>query len=51
MLTVAWYRFRATWHRQWPGYLTIVLLVGLLGGLAMAAIAGTRWDETGRDNS
>jgi hypothetical protein len=42
VLRVAWYRFRATFHDRWGGYLTIVLLVGLLGGLAMGAIAGAR---------
>ena len=42
VLRVAWYRFRATLHDRWGGYLTIVLLVGLLGGLAMGAIAGAR---------
>ena len=42
MLTVAWYRFRATFHRRWPGYLSLVLLIGLVGGLAMGAIAGAR---------
>src|SRR5271154_430226 len=39
---VAWYRFRATFRRQWSGYLAIVLLVGLVGGLAMGSIAGAR---------
>jgi hypothetical protein len=39
---VAWYRFRATFAASWFGYLTIVLLVGLLGGLAMGAVAGAR---------
>ena len=39
---VAWYRFRATFGRRWPGYATIILLVGLVGGLAMGSIAGAR---------
>src|ERR1700722_963713 len=39
---VAWYRFRATFHRRWGGYLAIVLLVGLVGGLAMGSIAAAR---------
>ena len=39
---VAWYRFRATFHDRWGGYLTVILLVGLLGGLAMGAVAGAR---------
>jgi FtsX-like permease family len=41
-LTLAWYRFRATFRHRWTGYLTIVLLVGLVGGVAMGAIAGAR---------
>src|SRR6185369_16499191 len=41
-LRVAWYRFRATFGRRWGGYLTITLLVGLVGGLALGAIAGAR---------
>ena len=39
---VAWYRFRTTFGRRWPGYLAIVLLVGLIGGTAMASIAAAR---------
>jgi hypothetical protein len=42
MIRVAWYRFRATFGRRWGGYLTVALLVGLVGGLAMGAIAGAR---------
>ena len=42
VLRVAWYRFRATFQHRWPGYLTVALLVGLLGGLSMGAIAGAR---------
>lgn len=42
VLRVAWYRFRATLHDRWGGYLTIVLLVGLLGGIAMGTIAAAR---------
>jgi FtsX-like permease family len=42
LLRVAFYRFRATFGRRWPGYATIVLLIGLVGGLAMGAIAGAR---------
>lgn len=39
---VAWYRFRATFGRQWAGYLSLVLLIGLLGGIAMGSVAGGR---------
>jgi hypothetical protein len=42
VLRVAWYRLRATWHDRWSGYLTIVVLVGLLGGLALGAMAAGR---------
>ena len=36
------YRCRATFRRRWSGYLTLVLLIGLVGGVAMAAVAGAR---------
>ena len=39
---VARYRFRATFGRQWGGLLAIVVLIGLLGGLAIGAVAGAR---------
>lgn len=42
VLGVALYRFRATFRRRWGGYLSIVLLVGLVGGLAMGSIAAAR---------
>ncbi len=42
LLRVAWYRFRATFGRRWPGYAALILLIGLVGGLAMGAIAGAR---------
>jgi hypothetical protein len=41
-LRVAWYRFVHTFRVRWTGYVTIVVLVGLLGGLSMASIAGAR---------
>jgi len=42
MLRVAWYRFRSTFGRRWGGLFAIVLLVGLVGGLALGAFAGAR---------
>jgi hypothetical protein len=36
------YRFRATLDSRWVGYLTIVALVGLLGGVAMGSLAARR---------
>jgi hypothetical protein len=41
-LRIAWYRFRVTFAQRWPGYLSLVLLIGLVGGLAMGSIAGAR---------
>jgi hypothetical protein len=41
-LTVGWYRLRATFRRRCGGYLTLVLLIALLGGLAMGAVAAAR---------
>jgi FtsX-like permease family len=42
VLGVAWYRFRATLGSRWRGYLSVVLLIGLLGGVAMASVAAGR---------
>ncbi len=41
-LRLAWWRFQGTLHQRRGGYLSIVVLVGLLGGLAMGAVAGAR---------
>ena len=41
-IRVGWYRFVATFRVRSGGYLTVVLLVGFLGGLAMASVAGAR---------
>ncbi len=42
VLRVTWYRFRATFGRRWGGYLSVVVLIGLIGGIAMASIAAGR---------
>jgi hypothetical protein len=42
VLVVAWHRFRRTFHHRWRSYFTIALLIGLLGGVAMGAVAGAR---------
>jgi ABC-type lipoprotein release transport system permease subunit len=42
VLRVAWYRLRGTFGNRWGGYLTVVLLVGLLGGLAMGVVGAAR---------
>jgi hypothetical protein len=41
-LRVAGYRFRATFGRRWGSYLALVLLIGLVGGLAMGSVAAAR---------
>jgi hypothetical protein len=41
-LRVVWYRFRSTFGDRWGGYLAVVLLVGLVGGLALGAVAAAR---------
>jgi hypothetical protein len=43
---VAWYRLRGTFGNRWGGYLTLVLLVGLLGGLAMGVVGAARRTES-----
>ena len=39
---IGWFRTRATFRNQWLSYLSIVLLIGLIGGIAMASIAAAR---------
>jgi len=40
--SVAWYRFRATLRERWSGYLSLIVVIGLLGGLSMGALAAAR---------
>ena len=46
VLRMAWYRFRATFGRRWGGHLSLVLLVGLVGGVALASAAAARRTES-----
>jgi hypothetical protein len=39
---LAWYRLRATLHRRLAGYLALAILVGLIGGVAMASVTAAR---------
>ena len=39
---VLWYRFRVTFRRRLGGYLTLAVLIGLLGGVAMASLVAAR---------
>ncbi len=41
-LRVASYQFRTTIRRRWGGYLSLMLLITLVGGLSMASLAGAR---------
>jgi hypothetical protein len=41
-IRVSWYHFRAGFHQRWSGYLTVILLIGLVGGVAMGALAAAR---------
>ena len=43
---LAWYRFRVTFRRRVGGYLTLAVLLGLLGGVAMAALIAARRTES-----
>ena len=42
VLRASWYRFRATFRHELGSYLTIALLLGLIGGLAMGSLAAAR---------
>ncbi len=41
-MSIAWYRFRTTFVRRRAGYLSLVLLIGLVGGLALGGVAAAR---------
>ncbi len=45
-LSYAWYRFRATFGSEASYFLSVILLVGLLGGLSMGAVAAARSTES-----
>src|ERR1035438_2325292 len=45
-LRVAWFRYRASFRRRWTGYLSAVVLIGSVGGLALASVAGARRTES-----
>ncbi|MGA8297267.1 MAG: hypothetical protein WB770_09520 [Acidimicrobiales bacterium] len=46
VLSVAWYRFHATFGRRWGGYLSLLLLIGMIGGIAMASVAAARLTQS-----
>ena len=39
---VAWYRFLATFRRRRNGYLALAVLIGLVGGVALASVVAAR---------
>ena len=39
---VSWYHVRAVFHQRWSSYVTVLLLIGLVGGVAIAAVAAAR---------
>ena len=41
-MRVAWYWFRTSFRRRWTDYLTIALLVGLVGGIAIGSFSAAR---------
>ena len=41
-LGVARYRYRTTLRHRWTGYLSLIVLVGLIGGVAIGALAAAR---------
>jgi len=42
VVRVAWYRNRVILRRRWADYVGVVLLIGLVGGVALASLAGAR---------
>jgi hypothetical protein len=42
VLRVIWYRFETTFARRRSGYMSLVVLVGLIGGVAMASVEAGR---------
>jgi len=45
-LRAAWYRLTVTLRRRWAGYLGLVLITGLTGGVALGAAAAARRTES-----
>jgi hypothetical protein len=39
---VGWFWFRANFARRWANYLTIILLIGSIGGLTLGSVAAAR---------
>ena len=46
LLRFSRYRFRGTFRHRWGAYLSLILLIGLVGGLSMGALAAARRTES-----
>jgi putative ABC transport system permease protein len=46
VLRPAWYRLTVTLRRRWAGYLGVVLIIGLTGGVTLGAAAAARRTES-----
>ena len=46
VLRPAWYRLSVTLRRRWAGYLGLILIIGLTGGVALGAAAAARRTES-----
>ena len=45
-LRIAWFRYRARFRRRLIGLVTITVLIGAIGGVALASVAGARRTES-----
>ena len=43
---LAWYRFRHEFGRRWAGYVGLLVLVALVGGVSLASVAGARTTQS-----
>ena len=41
-VSLARYRMRSTFRHRWAGYVSLILLVGLVGGLGLGSLAAAR---------
>ncbi|HSZ37781.1 MAG TPA: hypothetical protein VK773_11880, partial [Acidimicrobiales bacterium] len=41
-MTTSWYRFATSWRHRVAGYVALILIIGLGGGLALGSVAAAR---------
>jgi hypothetical protein len=39
LVGLVWFRLHSTFGRRWGSYVVVVLLIGLLGGIAMGSVS------------